>query len=392
MAESVKLASRRSPIPARSSSSASPATSRIGWWSRASITSRQPTCCRTSSASVGVARKGMSNDELRDSLMKRPARIRHPPGRRRCRPAAAGHASPASRPIRRIRPRSTAMRQTARQARGRAEIPAATACSISRRRPTRSCRSAGNSAVPACCANNGAWRRLVIEKPFGTDLAFGEGAERRPAETRRLNSRSTGSITISARKRSRTSWCCASPTACSSRSGTATTSITSRSPSTRNSASAIAAASTTPPARCATWCRTICFSCCRWSRWSRRSRFDAHSVRSEKAEVLAAIQTQSEAEALQNSVRGQYRGGRIGDTEIEDYRKTDGRQPGQHHRNLRRAETDHRQLALGRRAVLSAHRQGARRQAHRRSRSSSSRRRSRCSATRRWTGCRRTIW
>ncbi len=36
-------------------------------------------------------------------------------------------------------------------------------------------------------------------------------------------------------------------------------------------------------------------------------RFDAHSVRSEKADVLAAIQTQSEAEALHNSVRGQYR-------------------------------------------------------------------------------------
>jgi glucose-6-phosphate 1-dehydrogenase len=52
------------------------------------------------------------------------------------------------------------------------------------------------------------------------------------------------------------------------------------------------------------------------------ARFDAHAVRSEKAEVLAAIQTQSEAEALKNSVRGQYRGGKIGDTEIEDYRKT----------------------------------------------------------------------
>ncbi len=51
-------------------------------------------------------------------------------------------------------------------------------------------------------------------------------------------------------------------------------------------------------------------------------RFDAHSVRSEKADVLAAIQTQSEEEALKNSVRGQYRAGRIGDTEIEDYRKT----------------------------------------------------------------------
>src|SRR3954467_3397543 len=52
------------------------------------------------------------------------------------------------------------------------------------------------------------------------------------------------------------------------------------------------------------------------------ARFDAHSVRSEKAEVLAAIQTQSEQEALHNSVRGQYRAGMVGDTEIEDYRRT----------------------------------------------------------------------
>jgi len=57
-------------------------------------------------------------------------------------------------------------------------------------------------------------------------------------------------------------------------------------------------------------------------------RFDAHSVRSEKADILAAIQTQSEQEALHNSVRGQYRGGRIGDTEIEDYRKTEDVRPG----------------------------------------------------------------
>jgi glucose-6-phosphate 1-dehydrogenase len=56
-------------------------------------------------------------------------------------------------------------------------------------------------------------------------------------------------------------------------------------------------------------------------------RFDAHSVRSEKADVLAAIQTQSEADALQNSVRGQYQGGKIGDTEIEDYGKTEDVKP-----------------------------------------------------------------
>jgi glucose-6-phosphate 1-dehydrogenase len=56
-------------------------------------------------------------------------------------------------------------------------------------------------------------------------------------------------------------------------------------------------------------------------------RFDAHSVRSEKADVLAAIQTQSEVDALHNSVRGQYQGGRIGDTEIEDYRRTEDVRP-----------------------------------------------------------------
>ena len=57
-------------------------------------------------------------------------------------------------------------------------------------------------------------------------------------------------------------------------------------------------------------------------------RFDAHSVRSEKADVLAAIQAQSEAEALKNSVRGQYQAGRIGDIRIEDYRKTEDVKPG----------------------------------------------------------------
>jgi glucose-6-phosphate 1-dehydrogenase len=52
------------------------------------------------------------------------------------------------------------------------------------------------------------------------------------------------------------------------------------------------------------------------------TRFDAHAVRSEKAEVLAAIQTQSEAEALKNSVRGQYQGGIIDGVEMPDYHRT----------------------------------------------------------------------
>jgi glucose-6-phosphate 1-dehydrogenase len=57
------------------------------------------------------------------------------------------------------------------------------------------------------------------------------------------------------------------------------------------------------------------------------ARFDAYAVRSAKAEVLAAIQTESEAEALRNSVRGQYTGGKIGDTVIEDYLKTEDVKP-----------------------------------------------------------------
>jgi glucose-6-phosphate 1-dehydrogenase len=57
------------------------------------------------------------------------------------------------------------------------------------------------------------------------------------------------------------------------------------------------------------------------------AKFNANSVRSEKAEVLAAIQTQTEADALLNSVRGQYVSGRVGDTDIEDYRKTEDVKP-----------------------------------------------------------------
>jgi glucose-6-phosphate 1-dehydrogenase len=57
------------------------------------------------------------------------------------------------------------------------------------------------------------------------------------------------------------------------------------------------------------------------------AKFEAHAVRSEKAEVLAAIQTQTEEEALKNSVRGQYLAGKSGDNNIPDYRKTEDVKP-----------------------------------------------------------------
>ncbi len=58
------------------------------------------------------------------------------------------------------------------------------------------------------------------------------------------------------------------------------------------------------------------------------ARFDARAVRSEKAEVLASIQHQDEQEALRNSVRAQYIAGRVGDADIPDYRETDDVKPG----------------------------------------------------------------
>ena len=65
--------------------------------------------------------------------------------------------------------------------------------------------------------------------------------------------------------------------------------------------------------------------------------FNAHAVRTAKSAVLAAIQIPSEAEALANSVRGQYLGGQIGDNDARRLSQSERRQAGQHHRDLCRA-------------------------------------------------------
>jgi glucose-6-phosphate 1-dehydrogenase len=52
------------------------------------------------------------------------------------------------------------------------------------------------------------------------------------------------------------------------------------------------------------------------------SRFEAHAVRSEKAQALDAIHAPNDGAALNDSVRAQYVAARVGDNEIDDYRKT----------------------------------------------------------------------
>ncbi|MGY2938310.1 glucose-6-phosphate 1-dehydrogenase [Bradyrhizobium sp. GM6.1] len=95
------------------------------------------------------------------------------------------------------------------------------------------------------------------------------------------------------------------------------------------------------------------------------ARFDAHSVRSEKAEILTSIQRPSEEEALKSSVRAQYLAGRIGDDEIPDYRKTEDVKPGSTTETYVALKLMIDNWRWARRAVLFAHRQGARPQAHR---------------------------
>jgi glucose-6-phosphate 1-dehydrogenase len=52
------------------------------------------------------------------------------------------------------------------------------------------------------------------------------------------------------------------------------------------------------------------------------SRFEAHAVRSEKAHALDAIHVPHDGLALHDCVRAQYIAARVGDNEVEDYRKT----------------------------------------------------------------------
>ena len=138
-------------------------------------------------------------------------------------------------------------------------------------------------------------RRRRALRPAGRREALragprvGAGAERPPRTSSSASGRSTGSTTTWGRRRSRTCWCCGSATPSSSRSGTAATSTTCRSPWPRTSASAPAAATTTRAARCATSSRTTCSRCSRSSPWSRPARFESRDVRDEKVKVLRAI-------------------------------------------------------------------------------------------------------
>ena len=81
--------------------------------------------------------------------------------------------------------------------------------------------------------------------------------------------------------------------------------------------------------------------------------FSANDVRAKKTDLFCAIHPI----APDDAVRGQYGAGTVLGKPVRDYRHEPNVAPGLHDRDVRCAQARHRQLALGRRAVLSPHRQ-----------------------------------
>ena len=82
---------------------------------------------------------------------------------------------------------------------------------------------------------------------------------------------------------------------------------------------------------------------------------DADAIRTEKLKVLSALRRIGAGDAAAKTVRGQYRAGLVNGAKAPGYAEEVGKRDA--HRDVRRDQGRGRQLALGRRAVLSAHRQ-----------------------------------
>ena len=190
--------------------------------------------------------------------------------------------------------------------------------------------------------------RLVLEKPLGHDLASAQAindacrAALRRAPDLPHRSTTSASETVQNLMVLRFGNAIFEPL------WRAPTSRRCRSRLPRRWASARAPASTTTPARCATWCRTTCCGCCASSRWSRRSR-SSPTTCATRLKMLRSLRPIAFDELKRDTVRGQYAEGAV---DAERARAYKGRRAArQRHRDLAesRAQINN---ALGRRAVL----------------------------------------
>ena len=183
------------------------------------------------------------------------------------------------------------------------------------------------------------FRRIIIEKPFGTDLKSARALDEQILKHRRRETRSSASTISSARRRCRTSWCCGSPTSCSSRSGTATTST---------SIQITAAETVGVETRGKFYDKTGAlrdmlpnhmFQLLAMMTMEAPNSFDADAVRAEKAKVIEAIRRMTPEEAVKNSVRGQYVFGEVKGKPMQAYRQSPDVDPKSRTETYRRVES-----------------------------------------------------
>ena len=216
----------------------------------------------------------------------------------------------------------------AQKDRGGIHRPAAMSCSTSPSPSNCSARSSSVSAPPDLAEEkNGSWRRVIIEKPFGHDLAF---APRRstPASSRCWTSRRSFASTISsARRRSRTSWRCGFRTAIFeplwNRDHIDHVQIT--------------AAETVGVERRANFYEVTgalrdmvpnhVFQLLSLTAMESPNSFAADAVRSEKTKVLEAVQPLDDEAVRRNVIRGQYAAGSMNGSAVQAYRQEPGVKP-----------------------------------------------------------------
>ncbi len=149
------------------------------------------------------------------------------------------------------------------------------------------------------------WKRIIVEKPFGTDLASALELNKDMLGTG-TRTRSTASITTSARRRCRTCWPSASPTACSSRSGTRTTSTTSSSTSPRRSDVEGRGGYYDSSGVLRDMMQNHMFQMLAYLCMEPPASFEPDAIRNEKAKLLEAVRVYTPEEVARYVVRGQY--------------------------------------------------------------------------------------
>ena len=286
---------------------------------------------------VGTSLEDIDTEEFVERAHERLRGVRQGRARRRQVGAVRRRCSPTSRSPRGRRRSPT---RCARPRPSSASTATSPACTTSACRPRRRSTWSTSSTRPTWSSGRGSsWRSRsapTSSRPWRSTTRCTRSSTRR---------RSSGSTTSSARRRRRTSSRSASPTASSSRSGTATSSSTCRSTCPRRSASRAAPRSTSRTGAYRDMVVTHLMQVLAFMAMEPPTSLLPGPISDEKLKVFRSMKPIEPHDV----VRGQYSGYR-GKEEVAEYSDTE---------TFIALQDRDRQLALGRRAVLPAHRQEA---------------------------------